>query len=173
MAKAGIFFITQDMVISQYRDAVIFLGIQAAHPRQPVANANLKPGLIQPIFELADNRVTQITRQGAKWRAAHGGGIIDWRIFPGNEILVTQRLMQIAKAILHPLLPLYRPQMAFIDKASRKAKIKLIVIRRRRYYRQNLPCPHVADAHHLIANLRPDIRIFGRLHITCRHTLLA
>ena len=161
------------MVVGKDGDAVIFLGIKAAHPRQPVADANLKPGLIQPIFKLADNRVTQITRQGAKGRAANGGGIIYRRIFPGNEVLVAQGFMQIAQAVLNPLLPLYRLQVAFINKAGRKAKIKLIVIRRRRHYRQNLSCPHVADAHYLIAHLCPDIGIFGRLHITCRDTLLA
>ena len=109
MTKPGVFFVTQNMVISEYGDAVIFLRIQTAHPRQAVTDAYLKPGLIQPIPELADNRIAQIIRQGAERRAASGGAIIDGRIFPGNEILVAQRLMQVAEAILNPLLALHWP----------------------------------------------------------------
>jgi hypothetical protein len=60
------------MVVGQHRDTVIFLRIQAADPRQPVANADLKPGLVQTVFQF-DNRVAQIIRQRAKRRAAAAG----------------------------------------------------------------------------------------------------
>jgi hypothetical protein len=35
--------------------SVILLRIQTTHPRQPVADTNLIPGLIKAIFQLADN----------------------------------------------------------------------------------------------------------------------
>ena len=57
MAKAGVLFITQDMVIGEDRNAVILLGVEATDPRQAIADANLKPGLIEPVFQLADYRI--------------------------------------------------------------------------------------------------------------------
>jgi hypothetical protein len=41
MAKTGVFFITQNMVVGQNRNTVIFLRIQAADPRQTVTDADL------------------------------------------------------------------------------------------------------------------------------------
>jgi hypothetical protein len=61
------------MVIGQHGNAVIFLRIQTADPRQPVANADLKPGLIEPVFQLAEDRIAQIIGQRAERRAAYRG----------------------------------------------------------------------------------------------------
>ena len=52
MSKTGVLFITQDMVVGQNRQSVIFLCIQAADPRQTIADADLKPGLVQAIFKM-------------------------------------------------------------------------------------------------------------------------
>ncbi len=43
MAETGVLFVTQNMVIGQHGDPVILLRIQTADPRQPIANADLKP----------------------------------------------------------------------------------------------------------------------------------
>ncbi len=50
MAETGVLFVAQNVMIGQYGNTIIFLCIQTADPRQPVANADLKPGLIEPIF---------------------------------------------------------------------------------------------------------------------------
>lgn len=60
MSKTGVLFITQDMVVGQNRQSVIFLCIQAADPRQTIADADLKPGLVQAIFQLIQNRIAKI-----------------------------------------------------------------------------------------------------------------
>ena len=69
MAKAGIFFITQDVVISQNRNTAIFLRIKATYPGQPVTDANLKPCLIEPVFKFTDDGIAQIIRQRTERRA--------------------------------------------------------------------------------------------------------
>lgn len=51
MSKARVFFITQNMMVGQNRKSIIFLRIQAADPRQTIADADLKPGLIQAVFQ--------------------------------------------------------------------------------------------------------------------------
>ncbi len=39
-------------------------------------------------------------------------------------------------------------------------------------YREDLPCPHVANVNDAVADLRPNRRIFGGLHILSRQSLL-
>ena len=84
MAETGVLFVTQNMVIGQHGDPVILLRIQTADPRQPVANADLKPGLIEPVLQLAEDRIAQIVGQRAERRAAYRGSVIERCIFPGE-----------------------------------------------------------------------------------------
>ena len=60
MSKARVFFITQNMMVGQNRKAVIFLRVQAADPRQTIADADLEPGLIQTVFQFIQYGVAQI-----------------------------------------------------------------------------------------------------------------
>jgi hypothetical protein len=55
VAKARIFFITQNVMVGQNRDAVIFLRIQTAYPRQAITDADLKPGLVQAVFKFTQD----------------------------------------------------------------------------------------------------------------------
>ena len=71
MAETGVLFVAQNVMIGQYGNTIIFLCIQTADPRQPVANADLKPGLIEPVLQLAEDRIAQIIGQRAERRAAH------------------------------------------------------------------------------------------------------
>ena len=43
MAETGVLFVAQNVMIGQHGNTIIFLRIQTADPRQPVANADLKP----------------------------------------------------------------------------------------------------------------------------------
>lgn len=173
VAKTGVLFIAQNVMVGQHRDTAIFLSIQAADPRQPVTNTNLKPGLVETVFQLADNGIAQIIRQGAKRRATDGRRIVHRRIFPGEQILVAQRFMQIAEIVFNPLLALHRFEVAFIDKAGAETEAEFIIIGGRRHHGDNLPGPNVPHAHHVISDLRPDNRIFRGLHIAGGGTLLA
>jgi hypothetical protein len=61
MTKTRVFFITQNMMVGQNRNTVIFLRIQAADPRQTITNADLKPGLVQTVFKFVQDRVAEIS----------------------------------------------------------------------------------------------------------------
>ncbi len=172
MTKTGVLFITQDMVVGQHRDAVIFLGIQAADPRQAVTDADLIPGLVQAVFQLIQNRITQVGAQGAKRRTSAAGGVIHRGIFPGDEVLITERLVQIAQAILYALLTLHFLKVVFINKTGPEPEAKFIVIRRGRKDGKDLPGADIAHVHDGISHLRPDGRIFSGLHILGRKALL-
>lgn len=84
MTKTGVLFIAQNMVIGQHGNTVILLRVQTTDPRQPVANADLKPGLIEPVLQLAEDRIAQIVGQRAELRAAYRGSVIERCIFPGE-----------------------------------------------------------------------------------------
>ena len=58
MTKTRVLFIAQNMMVSQNRDTVILLGIQRADIGQPLADANLIPGLIQSVFQPTEHRIT-------------------------------------------------------------------------------------------------------------------
>ncbi|MNL76883.1 hypothetical protein D3C87_2029240 [compost metagenome] len=60
MAETGILFVAQDMMIGNHRNTVVFLGIEAAYPRKPVAHANLEPCLVKPVFQLTENGIAQV-----------------------------------------------------------------------------------------------------------------
>ncbi|MNO06429.1 hypothetical protein D3C81_2281910 [compost metagenome] len=60
MAETGVLFVAQNMVIGDHRNAAVFLRIQAADPRQTVAHADLKPGLVESVFQLAENGIAQV-----------------------------------------------------------------------------------------------------------------
>ena len=60
MSKTGVLFITQNMMVGQNRKPIIFLRIQAADPRQTIADADLEPGLIQTVLQFIQYRIAQI-----------------------------------------------------------------------------------------------------------------
>jgi hypothetical protein len=88
MAETGVLFITQNMVIGNDRNTVVFLSIQAAYPRQAITDTDLEPGLIQAIFELIQDGITQVTAERTKWRATAVWRVVDWGIFPGDQVLI-------------------------------------------------------------------------------------
>ena len=172
MAKTGVFFVAQNMVVGENRDAVIFLRIQAADPRQAIANADLIPRLIQTVFELIQNGVTQVGAKGAKGRTSATGRVIDGRIFPCDEVLVTERLIQIAQTVLYTLLALHVFKVRFINKPRAEPEAKFIIIRRGGKDREDLPGAHIAHVNHVVTHLGPDGCILSGLHIVSRETLL-
>ncbi len=172
MTKTGVLLIAQDMVIGQNRNAVIFLRVQAAYPRQAVADADLIPGLVQAVFEFIQNGIAQVGAQSAKGRASAIGRVIDGRIFPGDEILVTERLVQVAQSVLNALLALHFLKVVFINKAGTEPEAKFVIIRRRGKGRDDLPCANIAHINHGVTYLSPDGSILSGLHILSRKPLL-
>lgn len=73
MTKTGVLFIAQNMVIGQHGNTVILLRVQTTDPRQSVANADLKPCLIEPVLQLVEDRIAQIVGQRSERRAAYRG----------------------------------------------------------------------------------------------------
>ena len=63
--------------------------------------------------------------------------------------------------------------MSFINKTGTEAEIEFIIVCRGRHHGKDLPGTNVADAYHMVADLRPDIGIFRDLHIACGNALLA
>ncbi|MNL78024.1 hypothetical protein D3C87_2043220 [compost metagenome] len=74
----------QNMVIRDNRNAAVFLRIQTTHPRQPIADTDLKPGLVQTVFKFIQNGVAQIVTERPERRAAVVWGVIDRSVFPGD-----------------------------------------------------------------------------------------
>lgn len=70
MAKTCVFLIPQNVMVSQHRNTVIGLRVQTINLSQAIANANLKPGLVQAIFKSGNHGVAYIISQGAKMSAA-------------------------------------------------------------------------------------------------------
>lgn len=68
--------------------------------------------------------------KGAKGRTSATGRVIDGRIFPGDEVLVTERLIQIAQTVLYTRNTLHVFKVRFINKPRAEPEAKFIIIRR-------------------------------------------
>ena len=93
MTKTGVLFIAQDVVVGNDRNAVIRLCVQRANIGQTLTDANLIPGLIEAVFQLVNHRITQVLRQRTKRRTADIRRVVDRGIFPGDQVLIAQRLV--------------------------------------------------------------------------------
>ncbi|MNC37319.1 hypothetical protein D3C75_858770 [compost metagenome] len=101
MAEALVLFVFQQMMIGQYRYTGVNLAVQLTDITQAIANINLIPGVVEPIFQLADNRVAQVLFQYSK----HIAGVIrigiDVDRLLRDQVLVSQRFIQLPQIVFH------------------------------------------------------------------------
>ncbi len=128
MTKTGVLFIAQNMMVCQYRDAVILLGIEAADPRQSVTNADLKPGLIQSVFQTGNNRIAQIICQYAQRLAFVIRLVVERNRLPCHQVLVAERLIQITQPILNGRFAFHRLQVLLINKTDTETKAEFVIV---------------------------------------------
>ncbi len=165
MAEAFVLFVFQQVVVSQHRYAVIDLAVQLINEPQPLADVDLVPGVVQAIFQLADDRIAQVAFQRAQDLAVlvRCGVYVDR--FLRDQILVGQRFVQLAQIVLHLARLLQFTHVVFIDKAGTVPEFEFVVFRIRREDLDQLPALHFPYRDHMLAHQRIDFAIALRFHV--------